>query len=160
MKSSTLKVFLTIISVIFVAVYLQPVTACVQQSPSELTLTDGVIRVELDEQVRLSMHQIAIIGSEDLRVELLDITEDSRCPSDVACIQAGQVTATFNLEVLRDGRANDYFISLIHSASQAELAFENFDGYSIQLINVEPYPISTEEIAISDYVVTIVVSKI
>ena len=157
MKSKVFNLFLSIVTVIFVAGYLQTVMGCAKQFPSEPT---SIISADLDTQVRLGIHQIAVIKPEEFRVEFLELTEDSRCPSDVACIQEGQVTATFNIEGLRDGQANDYFISLTQRASQAELAIKNFDGYSIQLVNVAPYPTSTEEIATSDYVVTIVVSQL
>jgi hypothetical protein len=34
-----------------------------------------------------------------------------------------------------------------------------FDGHSIQLVNVEPYPISGKKIVLSDYVATFAISK-
>jgi len=41
-----------------------------------------------------------------------------------------------------------------------ERAIQEFDGYSIKLMIVDPYPISTQEIELFDYIATFNVTKI
>ncbi len=76
--------------------------------------------------------------------------EDSRCPSDVQCVWEGQVTVNVNVVVNREDLGN-YSISLNEPLDGSLI---QLDGYSLQLIKVEPYPTSTELIPVWDYVTT------
>jgi len=114
------------------------------------------IPATLGNAFQLKIDQIAFIKSENIRIKFLKVTEDSRCPSDVVCIWAGQVGVLIN--VSKNGQdLGD--LTLISGAGNKELATKSFDGYSANLMKVEPYPISTERIEPSDYVITLVVTK-
>ncbi len=109
----------------------------------------------LDSQIKLATNQNLTIESEGLSVKFLKVTEDSRCPSDVTCIWAGQVGILVN--VSQNGKdLGD--INLILGPNK-ELAEKKVNGYIIRLVEVVPYPISTKKIEPSDYTITIVISK-
>lgn len=84
----------------------------------------------------------------------MNVTEDSRCPSDVQCVWAGQVTIVVQV-YKNEQKVGNFSLS---SLTKPEITV---GGYSIKLTNVISAPkISGQPIEISDYVVTLVVSKI
>ena len=94
----------------------------------------------------------AITTSQGLVIQLENVT-DSRCPSDVACIWAGQVNVTLTIQSPTSKGA----ISLVKSAGQNSTT--PFDNYVLQLVDVKPYPKSGQSISLSDYIVTLNVSQ-
>ena len=111
---------------------------------------------DLDVPFQLKINQVVFIKSENIKIIFINVTEDSRCPSDVDCIWEGQVTIVINIF------KNNQFIGEFNLTSRGfdGPAIKNFNGYSISLIKVEPYPISTQIIELTDYIVTFNVSKI
>lgn len=110
---------------------------------------------KLDDQIKVKINQNLTIESEGLSVKLLKITEDSRCPSDVTCIWAGQIGVLVNVSQNGKDLGN---VNLILGPDKG-LAEKKIDGYIIKLVEVSPYPISTKKIEPSDYVITIIISK-
>jgi hypothetical protein len=110
---------------------------------------------ELDVPFQLKIDQVAFIKSENIKIIFKNVTEDSRCPSDVECIWEGQVTIVINIFM------DNQFIGQFNLTSSGFNGFviKEFDGYSISLLKVDPYPISTEIIELNDYIVTFNVSK-
>lgn len=85
-------------------------------------------------------------------IKPLSIEEDSRCPEDVTCIQAG--TVRVNIEVTsKVGQGN----SDIHIAKLGEVLETH--GVKIILSKVEPAPNSTRTISANDYEFTFDVTK-
>jgi hypothetical protein len=93
------------------------------------------------------------VDGTDWHLTLMSITEDSRCPVDVVCVWAGQVTAAFVAE--NTGRQSDLEITL-GPLTTAEAVLV---GYRVILLDVNPQPLSTSEISPQDYVVTVVVDR-
>ena len=87
------------------------------------------------------------------RITLVAITEDSRCPVDVVCVWAGQITAAFVAENT-DGRF-DLEITL-GPLTTAEAVV---NGYRVTLLEVNPRPVSTIQISPQEYGVTVVVER-
>lgn len=69
------------------------------------------------------------------------VTQDSRCPSDVRCIQAGKVTVAFNIS----SPAGDA-IQEITIGDTMEI-----DSLIFTLKDVQPYPISTKKTLDGEY---------
>jgi hypothetical protein len=87
----------------------------------------------------------------ELVIQFSGVTNDSRCPSDVLCAQAGE--ALVALRVTLEGEEQTISLSTFGtSASQAQI-----DGFTIQLVSLEPYPLSTTTIDPQDYLLTLVV---
>ncbi len=124
------------------------VAGCVSEAPAKLI----PISARLDEPFKLGIGQAAEIRLESIRISAINVTSDSRCPSDVQCIQAGE--ATVLVDVAKNGKS----LAMLNMTT-AGAAPKFVDGYSITLATVEPYPKSTQRIQPSEYAVTLVVSK-
>jgi hypothetical protein len=118
---------------------------------------EDLMAVELGDQFQLKIGQTALIESKNISVKFLNVTEDSRCPSDVVCVWEGQVAILLNI-MQHDQDLGD--LALTVRGGDQTLAAKTFDGYSIQIMQVEPYPKASEPIQLSDYVATLLVSKI
>lgn len=72
-----------------------------------------------------------------IEITPLEVLEDSRCPTDVQCIQAG--TVRVSVRIVPD--------TIAFTLGQPQ----TIDGVSIALTRVSPDPVSTREIADEDY---------
>ena len=108
--------------------------------------------VQLNQAFTLVVNQTAELASDGMKITLLGITEDSRCPINTNCLWAGRVIAEFKVEkageelikTLTDNPEND------PSLSTSFTAF----GHLVKLEEVTPYP-DGSPIAQADYVVKI-----
>ncbi|HSD05455.1 MAG TPA: plastocyanin/azurin family copper-binding protein [Nitrosopumilaceae archaeon] len=117
---------------------------------------EEVVSATLATQFQLKTQQTAIIESENIQIKFLNVTEDSRCPSDVTCVWEGLVTILVNIK--QNGQDLGDF-KLTQRGGQEKLASQNFIGQKMDLVEVNPYPKSTEPISFSDYTATLVVSN-
>ncbi len=80
---------------------------------------------------------------------------DSRCPSDVECIWAGKADVSIDVTSPVSG-------SLVLSTLNNNIykSTDTLGNYSFQLINVSPYPISTETIDLEDYQISLKIEEI
>jgi hypothetical protein len=122
-----------------------------------LPLIDDDHLPALGSQFKLKVNQTTALKSDNIKVKLLNVTDDSRCPSDVECIWAGQVSVLVNV-TKDDVKLGDVTLTL--GAGNPELAVKKVGDYIVEVIEVNPYPISTHTIALSEYIVTLKVSKI
>lgn len=76
---------------------------------------------------------------------------DSRCPSDVVCIWQGEVLVTIEAESPVQGK-----ITLSTNDNQSD----TLGNYSFNLIEVLPYPVSTDIIKLEDYEITLKIENI
>ena len=111
------------------------------------------VEATLGTAFELRIGQQAVLQAENLEIRFWSLPEDSRCPSDVTCVWEGQ--ARILLLVGSGGEEADE-IELISRAGQSELSRAVVDPYTIELVSVEPYPISTETIDLEDYRITLV----
>jgi predicted secreted protein len=118
-----------------------------EQIPTEKNI--GTIQI-IDTKFEIKSQQHIEIPTENLTITFLEVTEDSRCPSDVTCVWAGK--AALRLDVAKDQNKE---ITLSTDNSTVNV----LDQYQIQLIDLKPYPISTTHINSEEYVVTISVTK-
>lgn len=115
----------------------------------------------LERALNIGINQTAHLTSADIDLSFIDVTEDSRCPSDVQCIWAGRVSVLVELNIASSGENLGRFGMTL---TDVESDSDNNDhlslgGYLIELVNVIPYPISTRVIEPSEYVATLTVSK-
>lgn len=121
-----------------------------------LPLIDDDSLPELGSHFKLKINQTTALKSDNIKVTLLKVTDDSRCPSDVVCIWAGQVSVLVNVT---KNNVNLGDVTLTLGAGNPELAVKNVGDYIVEVIEVNPYPISTHRILPSEYIVTLKVSK-
>ena len=83
----------------------------------------------------------------------LTITEinDSRCPSDVVCVWQGEAVVKIEVET-----STIKTIKLSTFDNQKD----TIDLFSIELIDVSPYPVSTKNIELEDYTVKLKIEEI
>lgn len=116
---------------------------------------ENSIPVQLASPFPLRVNQIAVIESENLQLKLLEVKNDSRCPSGVQCIWPGLVEIV--ITVTRDNQ--DAELILIDKPGDPDSASQTFDDYLIKLIEVTPYPQKNQTIEIEDYSATLVISR-
>lgn len=85
-----------------------------------------------------------------LTVTLVDILEDSRCPANANCIQAGQVRAQVKLETVGSSQ-----IAVLSTNTEGI----GFDNYFIEIIEVLPQALSDTTILRADYEITFAISR-
>ena len=68
--------------------------------------------------------------------------QDSRCPTDVVCVWEGKADVRINVDSPQSG-------SIL--LSTYDNLIDTVGGYSFELIDVSPYPISTKTIKLKDY---------
>jgi len=126
-------------------------SGCISQGPAD---SDQLVNANLDNPFQLQLNQAAFIESEQLKIRFSSVTEDSRCASDVQCPWAGRATIVVNIF------KNEQNLGAFSLSTEGGFVTNaTFDEYSITLVEVEPYPTSKQTIALSEYIVTLVVSK-
>lgn len=108
------------------------------------------IAPNVGEEFELSIGQSATVNGRGIRIALQDVPEDSRCPSDVVCIQAGN--ATLAITVTSPGRKLDLEINT-SGPSSVVIA----DDLELTLQGLEPYPRTTDRTTKEDYRARLVV---
>lgn len=108
-------------------------------------------KISLDTPFQLGVGNTAALISTDIKITILNV-EDSRCPADVLCVWQGEAKVSINVKRSQD-------IGNFTLSSTAGQETQSFDGYSIKLVEVQPYPYSNTDILPSDYVVTFTVSE-
>ncbi|TRZ79541.1 MAG: hypothetical protein D4R90_03760 [Nitrosopumilales archaeon] len=121
-----------------------------------MTFADKTLPLVFDTQFQLKVNQTFSINSTGITVKFLNVTADSRCPSDVTCIWQGETRILVNVIQNNQDRGN---FNLASSAGQQNLAVRVFDGYSISVGKVEPYPLGGKKLPPSDYLVTFEITK-
>jgi hypothetical protein len=106
--------------------------------------------VQLGIPFQLGFNQM-MATDQGLQIKFANMTQDSRCPSDVTCVWQGQAKILVNIKMNNQDLGNFTLIS----GNDKKLTVQTFDHYYIQLMNVDPYPISTKKIQLSDYTVVL-----
>jgi hypothetical protein len=116
------------------------------QTQQSLALSNEELGVEI------TLGSAQVIKYQNLNLRLLAV-EDSRCATGVECIWAGQLLVT--LEVSNEQGESEE-VKLIRKR-EPEIA--NIFGYSLSLLDVEPYPKEGKIIQLSDQIVKLHISK-
>ena len=120
------------------------------------TANDQTRGVHIGEEFTLNVGQESAIEGERLRLRFVSVEEDSRCPSDVACVWAGN--AKLLLQVSSGNKSAEKLRLNTHGSAQG--ADEGKVGsLRVKLLKLDPYPRSNQRIAAGDYRATLVVSR-
>jgi hypothetical protein len=109
----------------------------------------------LGQEFSLSVGQSAAVSGEDLTIKFIEVTSDSRCPQDVTCIWAGEVSCL--IEVAK-GSLDAYKLVLTQPGLTDQTATQDFDGYEI-MFRVDPYPTAGKQITKDEYRLVMTVTK-
>ncbi len=86
-------------------------------------------------------------------VRFVAVSQDSRCPSDVQCVWAGDAVVQLDLLVPGDSAR-----TALHTNAQGGSVRTEFHGYALELVALAPNPHSGTQIQQSDYRATLRVS--
>jgi hypothetical protein len=118
---------------------------------------ENMVYANFGNQFNLKTNQSAIINSGEVKVTFIEVTEDSRCPSDLNCFWAGQIQVSVN--ILENGHDLGT-LHLVNNASRKDLSIKKINKHLIEFIKAKPYPKSNQEIEFSDYIITLAVSLV
>src|SRR5262245_19271212 len=89
-----------------------------------------------------------------LKITFEGVSEDSRCPTGVQCVWAGDAAATFTLE--RPPAAA--LQCTLHTNGRFERQTD-YDTFVVKLEDIKPYPKQNSGIASGDYRATLIVTR-
>lgn len=135
---------LSLVAVILILGLATGLTACARQPAS--------VTAELDKAFILEPGQTAVLNSDDLTVKFVKIVSDSRCPTGVQCIWAGEVSSL--IEISYQNQKKEMVLKLLGSGEGNDL----FTDYKISF-TVEPYPEYGKELKAEDYRLHLTISK-
>ena len=108
----------------------------------------------LGQNFDLAFDQTAISSDGTVEVHFKSVESDSRCPSDVICIWEGE--ATIALTVTIGNTAADITLSTHPDFGPVD----TIDQHIFTLVNLAPYPISSQEYNDNDYTAELLVEKL
>ncbi len=106
----------------------------------------------LNSQQSVSIDYGNSIAIDEVDIEFVDVLEDSRCPANVNCIQAGKAIVLVNVYVvgrILEERKLEFHPSGFHNLNITTLY--NFDGLRITGMNLLPYPVAQSSISDKEY---------
>jgi hypothetical protein len=113
------------------------------------------LKASLDSQFTLAPSQSAQIDSESMDIKFIAVTQDSRCPTGVECIRAGDVSCS--IEITQNGIKSPVTLTITGGNNEIQgFASQNY----IIAASVLPYPVYKKTIAKGDYRLTLSVSKL
>jgi hypothetical protein len=134
-----------------------PADADTPASSEEVGTEITALTASLGDEFQLSAGQTALVVSDGFGVKFVDVSEDSRCPTEVECEWPGQ--AMIVVAVSQDGQDLGTY-SLTSTETYGGASTGRIAGYVVRLAEVAPYPQKVDEdIPLADYVVTLVISS-
>jgi hypothetical protein len=121
-------------------------TSCDESSPAGPT-------VGLDQRFTLSLGEVAAVRDVAVNVQFVEVTGDSRCPTDVVCIQGGD--ALVHIRVSSGSSSSTYDL---HTGDSSRASVVH-GSVKIALVELQPYPFSSRTIAPGDYRATFTTSR-
>jgi hypothetical protein len=120
------------------------VTGCFLDSPVD----PGPI----DQQLTLAPGQSATIEGTSLSLKFIGVTGDNRCPADVVCILGGSATVKVQVAAASGGSRELTF-------ETGDLKPVTHDSWTLELVQLQPYPFSATPIRHDDYRATVRVHR-
>lgn len=116
--------------------------------------TGAVGGVALGEEFTLAIGESVEIDGEDLSVSFEAVTGDSRCPSGVQCVWAGEASCQVKLV----DKGNSSTLVLVEPGATDGYTRQDFGPYQLDF-QLLPYPRAGEAISQSDYRLKMVIGK-
>ena len=111
--------------------------------------------VRLGREFKLKVGRQVTVKGTKLRIRFVTVESDSRCPSDVTCVWAGNAAVRLQLGSGRGSKT----VTLNTSKSPSFVGETEYQGYKVKLVELSPYPRSDRKIGPRDYAATLLVSK-
>lgn len=104
----------------------------------------------LNQEIQLAPREQAVFAQQGLNVEFVRVVEDTRCPTDVTCVWAGEVKVQLSTRI-NAAEAVQHEITVGQSAT--------VDGFRLIVVQVQPERISSRQISPEEYRVTLRVEQ-
>ncbi len=117
--------------------------------------TENQTMARVGKEFSIKVGQQAKVEATDVQVKFNGVPQDSRCPTNVNCVWAGN--AQVSLEWMVDKCPTS--ITLNTHATPEAGDESKVGGFRIKLIKLEPYPHTEKKISPSDYTATLLVIK-
>jgi hypothetical protein len=142
---------------VFAILFAAGLSACSQDATApvrapEAPLAAASASVSLDQPFELRVGRSATVAGEGLTVSFQGVPSDSRCPTGVQCVWAGN--AVVQVVLSKDGKA----LGAELNTNQAPTSVD-YLNYNVALVSLAPYPSSGGSISQSQYRATFVVTK-
>lgn len=143
-KRGCMKMWMKLcVSIVLLCTVLSAVSGC------------GKGEYDMGEEFTLSIGEAASIQGEQLRIEFLEISEDSRCPRDVTCIWEGRAIAS--IEVYQGNSSQK--VELVEQGRTDIPVKTQFEEYEF-VFKILPYPDEAEvQILPDEYRLILTVNK-
>ena len=142
----------------FAVLFAAGLAACNQDATSPLQAPEAPraaasANVSLDQPFELRVGRSATVTGEGLTVSFEAVPSDSRCPTGVQCVWAGN--AVVQVVLSKDGKAFGAELN-----TNLDPRTGTYLDYQIELVALNPYPTSKGPIGQSQYRATFVVRKV
>ena len=117
-------------------------------------IASNEVKVHLDEEFSLKSGQTVVISGENLKIEFIEVTEDSRCPKGVTCIWEGRVSCLVEITY----RESLHSVVLTEPGLTKFPPEQSFQEYKFGY-HIEPYPEASVDIAKEEYRLYLKISK-
>jgi hypothetical protein len=108
-------------------------------------------------EFRIRAGRTVTLAREGLRLRFVRVAADSRCPTGVDCVWAGNAEVV--IEVGARNRRVSKTLRLNTNASPERPAEDKYRTYTVKLVKLDPYPRTTRKIRQGEYTATLLVSK-
>ena len=112
----------------------------------------AVVCARLGEEFDLRVNETAYIADTRLSIQVVAVPEDSRCPTDVVCVWAGNARVSLALREGTSAEGGD-----VNSTVQPRTLTRL--GYAVELVDVRPSPVSGQPILPGAYVIRLVARR-
>ena len=85
---------------------------------------------------------------DDVEVKFVELVSDSRCPKSVSCVWAGEVV--IKVDVIKNGKKLETKQMTFNAIGKGNDIYVS-EALSITGVNISPYPVYGEKIALEDY---------
>ena len=110
--------------------------------------TAPTVTVPMGSDFTLAPNQSAIVNPGDVQLTFGGVTNESRCPTSVQCVQAG--SARIALRVVSTTGSRDLAVETRPSSDTASI-----DGFLVRLVGVAPVPGNFDPIPAASYRATL-----
>ena len=110
-------------------------------------------KISLGKEFTLPIGNTVVIDGENLSLKFVEVTADSRCPTGVVCVWAGEAKCRM-LVTYRETESEVIFTQPGSSAGMQNL----FQKYTVSF-KLEPYPESGKQIESADYKLIATITK-
>ncbi|MCL4266829.1 MAG: hypothetical protein KJ069_26855 [Anaerolineae bacterium] len=132
-------------------------TAVPRPTDTAVPLPTSAPTTNLDEPFALAGDAETVVGTEGLTLHFERVLEDSRCPTQVDCVWSGQ--ARILIVASQPGQEPVELEFNTNPTPDQTVDLLPAYGYTVQLIQLDPYPQTTDPILFADYRAQLVVTR-